>query len=102
MFIKLFRVATKLDWSGWLRGIFSAVISGGAGAISAGFGVTVIDPNKDFSGPNGYGRLFDLMLFCFLFSGVISLAKYLQANPIPPVIVQSSGSGDVNISVSKE
>ena len=101
--ITAIQTASKLDWDGWLRGIFSALISGGAGAVAAGFGSVILDPNKDFStGPHGIRHLFELMAFCFAFSGVISLANFLHTNPIPTVVVQSPGAGDVNVTVHQE
>jgi hypothetical protein len=72
-------VATKLDWNGWIRGLFGALISGGAGAVGAGFGASILDPGHDLVG----GRLLALIGSSFLFSGIVSLAKYLQMHPVP-------------------
>jgi hypothetical protein len=92
--------AKRLDWSAWLRGVFGSLISGGAGAVSAGFGSIIFDPNKDFStGPHGVQHLFDLMIFCFFFSGLISLAKYLQTNPLPDTLTINNPQGNVNVTV---
>ncbi len=79
----LVMTAQRLDTRGWLLGIAGAAISGGAGAISAGFGTLVVDR----SDPDGYalkaGHLFEFMAICFLFSGLVSLAKFLQIHPVP-------------------
>ncbi len=69
-------VASKLDWSGWVRGVVGALISGGAGAVAAGFGAQMADPAHDIS-------IFKVMGFTFIISGVVSLAKYLQTTPVP-------------------
>lgn len=74
-----------LDWSDWVRGCFSAAISGGAGAVSSGFGTMIVDP-KDF---NVYtGKIYLVMLASFTFAAVIELSKYLHAKPIPDVITE--------------
>lgn len=72
-----------LDWSSWTRGILTALIGGGAGAVSAGFGTMVVDP-KDF---NIYtGKIYLVMLATFCFSGIMSMMQYLHTKPIPDVI----------------
>lgn len=77
--------ASKLDWSGWLKGIFGALISGGAGAVGGGFGAMVADPSQDFNigKDGGVHHLLILMGVAFSISGIISLAKYLQIHPVP-------------------
>lgn len=71
--------ATKLDWSGWARGLVGAFISGGAGAIGASIGVTTLDPSHDIAGT----RLLGVIGIAFLTSGIVSLGKYLQQHPVP-------------------
>jgi hypothetical protein len=68
--------ATRLDWSGWIRGIIGALISGGAGSIASGFGAKIADPGHDIN-------VFKLMAITFAISGVVSLAKFLQTEPVP-------------------
>ncbi len=68
-------VASKLDWSGWVRGVVGAAALG-AGAVAAGFGAQMADPAHDIS-------IFKVMGFTFIISGVVSLAKYLQTTPVP-------------------
>lgn len=75
--------AQRLDWKGWGLGAIGAAISGGAAAISAGFGTLVVDS----ADPDHYalkaGHIFEVMAVCFAISAVISLAKYLQIHPVP-------------------
>lgn len=74
--MQMLTTATKLDWSGWLRGVFGALISGGAGSIASGVGVTLSDPGHDVN-------LIKVMGITFLVSGIVSLAKFLQSSPVP-------------------
>ncbi len=69
-------VAGKLDWTGWLRGIVGAFISGGAGAIGAGVAAMHLDTMHDLN-------VIHLMAWTFVVSGLISLAKFLQTSPTP-------------------
>jgi hypothetical protein len=66
----------RLNWGGWVRGLFGALVSGGAGAVASGFGASMADPGHDVN-------VFKVMGFTFLISGVVSLAKYLQVTPVP-------------------
>src|ERR1039457_2324125 len=85
--MQMLTTASKLDWAGWLLGIFGACISGGAGAIGGGFGAVIVDPSHDFTpGQGGTYHLLMLMGVAFLFSGIISLAKYLQTHPVPDIV----------------
>ena len=74
--MQMLSTATNLNWSGWLRGLIGSAVSGGAGAVSSGFAATILDPSHDLN-------VFKLMGFTFLFSAVISLAKFLQTAPVP-------------------
>lgn len=74
--------AQRLDWNGWFKGCMGAIISGGAGAVGAGFGASLLDPGHDFVGL----RLLELMASAFAFSGIISLAKFLQTHPTPDAV----------------
>lgn len=74
--MQMAETAQRLDWDGWIRGIFGALISGGAGAIAAGTAVSYADPTHDLS-------VFKVMYITFLVSGAVSLAKFLQITPVP-------------------
>lgn len=74
--MRMIKTATTLDWNGWIRGIFGALISGGAGSVAAGFAVNMSDPAHDIS-------VLKVMGLTFLFSGIVSLAKFLQITPVP-------------------
>lgn len=81
--MNLFKVAGTLDWSGWVRGFIGALVSGGAGAVSSGFGGIILDPQQFNVTQGGFGHLMELMGITFAFSAVISLAKFLQVHPVP-------------------
>lgn len=71
-----FKNVKKLDWRDWIRGLFGAAISGGAGSVGAGFSVSVLDKAHDIN-------IFAAMAITFAFSGLVSLAKYLEQFPVP-------------------
>lgn len=76
-----------IDWTGWTRGLVAALIGGGAGAVTSGFGNIIVDP-KDF---NIYtGKLWAVMGACFLINGVLSMMAYLHNKPIPEIISSSA------------
>ncbi|MGH9727502.1 MAG: hypothetical protein ACRD4V_02785 [Candidatus Acidiferrales bacterium] len=79
--------AQRLDWRDWILGIWGALVSGGAGAIGGGFGAMVADPSHDFTvgTPGGVRHLILVMAITFLFSGITSLAKFLQIHPTPEI-----------------
>jgi len=84
MAMQILTTASRLDWAGWVRGIIGAFVSGGAGAIGAGTGTIVVDPEKfNVSTPQGLHSLLTAMGIAFLVSGIISLAKFLQTHPVP-------------------
>ena len=87
MAITMVATAQKLDWRGWILGVWGALVSGGAGAIGGGFGAMVADPSHDFTvgAPGGIHHLLLVMGVAFLFSGIVSLAKFLQIHPVPDV-----------------
>jgi len=71
---------TTMDWRGWLRGLIGAAISGGASAIATGLVVPVMDPDHwSFQA----GKLYGLVATVFCVSAVVSIAKFLQASPLP-------------------
>ncbi len=78
----LLLVAGALDMNGWLRGLLSAGISGGASAVTGGIVVTGVDPQHyNFSA----GKFWILVGTLFIVNAVVSMAKFLQAHPIPEI-----------------
>ncbi len=72
--------AGSLDLSGWIRGLMSAGISGGASAITGGIVVTGVDPQHyNFQA----GKFWILVGTLFAVNAIVSMAKFLQAHPIP-------------------
>ena len=78
----LLAAMNDLDLDGWLRGLFSAGISGGASAITGGFVVGSLDPEHyNFAA----GKFYILIGSLFLANAVVSMAKFLQGQPLPGV-----------------
>jgi hypothetical protein len=78
--LKLFETATSLDIDGWLRGLFSAGISGGASAVVGGFTVSGMDP-KDYNFATA--KFYILIGALFTTNAVVSIAKFLSQQPLP-------------------
>jgi hypothetical protein len=70
----------NLDVDGWLRGLFSAGISGGASAVVGGFTVSGMDP-KDYN--FAQAKFYILVGALFATNAVVSIAKFLAAQPLP-------------------
>ena len=78
--MRLFATAANLDIDSWLRGLLSAGISGGASAITGGVVVSGIDPEHyNFQA----GKFWLLVGTLFLVNAIVSVAKFLQAHPLP-------------------
>lgn len=78
--MKMLDAASSLDFSSWIRGILSAGISGGASAITGGIVVSGLDPEHyNFQA----GKFWILTGTLFMVNAVVSIAKFLQSNPIP-------------------
>lgn len=60
----------------WLHGLFSAFITGGAGAL----GAAIIKP-EDFNLSAGFSNLWKMALW----SGIIGAATYLKQSPLPAI-----------------
>ena len=78
--MKILTVAGNLDVDTWVRGLFSAGISGGASAITGGIVVSGMDPSHyNFQA----GKFYILIGTLFMANAVVSMAKFLQASPLP-------------------
>jgi len=78
--MKMFTIMGALNFADWIRGLLSAGISGGASAITSGLVVGGTDPDHfNFQ----TSRLWVLVGTMFLANAIVSIAKYLQAQPIP-------------------
>jgi hypothetical protein len=99
--------ASNLDLNGWLRGLFSAGISGGASAVVGGFTVSGMDP-KDYN--FAQSKFYILVGALFVTNAVVSVAKFLAAQPLPGVkemtamrqVVQQDGQATKIIDTTKE
>jgi hypothetical protein len=81
--IRIMVNATGMDWASWSKGLFRSLISGGSGAVSAGFGDLAVDAFHPTGHPTGLGHTLGLMGATFVLAGVFRLAEYLQAHPLP-------------------
>lgn len=70
----------KLDWGNWLYGLIGGAVGGGAGSIVASFTASALAPDRLAIGG---GKFFELMGIVFLAHGAISMAMYLNQNPLP-------------------
>lgn len=66
----------------WLKGIFAAAISGGAGGVLTGFAAVGIDP-QHFNLQAGIGSTLRIGVAAALINAVIGVAAYLQKSPLP-------------------
>ncbi len=69
-----------LDIGEWVRGGLSAFISGGAGAVTAGFVVGANDPTH--YNPSTW-KFYELVFSVFLTSGLLSAMNFWRTKPIP-------------------
>lgn len=76
--------AMRMDWNSWLRGVIGALVSGGAAAIGGSVAIPAFDPSHDIVGIH----LFALLGSLFLFSGMVSMFKFLQTHPLPDPVAQ--------------
>jgi hypothetical protein len=66
----------------WLKGIFAAAISGGAGGVLTGLAAVGIDP-QHFNLQAGIGATLRIGLAAALINSVIGVAACLQKSPLP-------------------
>jgi hypothetical protein len=71
-----------LDWSDWLRGVISAFVGGGAGAVTSGVVVSLGDPQQYNMGTQ---KFYVLVGSVFLMSGMMNLMAFLRNKPMPDV-----------------
>lgn len=72
--------AQNLDVDAWLRGLFSAGISGGSSAVVGGVTLSGIDP----ANYNFYKSKFYVVVgILFATNAIVSIAKFLTNQPLP-------------------
>lgn len=77
-----------LDLAGWIYGLISAVVGGGASSASAAIGASVIDPAKfNLADPMA---LINLMGIAFGVNAVLSMFLYLKQSPLPKVVQEET------------
>jgi hypothetical protein len=84
-----------LDWSDWLRGVISAFIGGGAGAVTSGIVVSLGDPQQYNMGTQ---KFYVLVGSVFLMSGLMNLMAFLRNKPIPDIIKTTTDTISVTTS----
>lgn len=63
-----------MDWQTWVKGLVSAIIGGGAAAVT----VVIVDPLQ-FNFQTGAAKLLTVIGV----NAIISAAMYLKASPLP-------------------
>lgn len=71
---------SELDYGEWIRGALAAFVSGGAGAVTAGFVVGTKDPTHYNLGTFDF---YELVFAVFFASGLLGLMNFLRVKPIP-------------------
>ena len=78
----------RLDWTGWLRGIFAALIGGGAGGATNGFAANLVTPDTVNLGV-GLHKFLAIVGISFAMNGILSMMFYLKQSPVPTVLVET-------------
>jgi hypothetical protein len=81
----------KLDFLGWIYGLLSAVIGGGASSVTAAVAASIIKPD-DFALAGAAS--IKLMMSCFMINAVISMFLYLKQSPLPKILESSTTTTD--------
>jgi hypothetical protein len=76
-----------LDFRGWVYGLLSAIIGGGAGSVTAAIAASIIKP-QDFALANAAS--FKLMFSVFGINALISMFMYLKQSPLPAIVEENS------------
>jgi hypothetical protein len=66
----------------WLKGIFAAAVSGGAGGVMTGLAAVGIDP-QHYNLQSGSGQTLRIGAAAAVINGVIGVSAYLQKSPMP-------------------
>lgn len=86
----------NLDWSSWVYGLVSGAIGGGAGSVVASVAASALAPDRLALGGS---KFFELMGIVFLTHGAISMAMYLQQNPLPKKITVTDEASSKSVTV---
>jgi hypothetical protein len=89
----------KLDWQHWLYGLAAAVIGGGASAVTAGIGASMLAPGQFNLSGEGW-NVFKLVSLVFAINGMITAMAYLKQSPLPAI--ESSTSVTVKVETTKQ
>ena len=71
-----------LDWEDWLYQLVSALIAGGASAVTSAFVSPIVDSGH--FNPTTF-QYYELMGGMFLGTGLLKMCVYLQAHPLPTI-----------------
>ena len=72
----------KLDWSNWFKGIFAAIIGGGAGGVTSAISGSLVLPDQ-VNVHNGLHNMLLLMGTNFIVNGAMAMFFYLKQSPVP-------------------
>jgi hypothetical protein len=83
-----------LDFWGWIYGLLSAVIGGGASSVTAAIAASIIKP-QDFALAGAAS--IKLMLSVFAINALISLFLYLKQSPLPKIVDSTTTTDSTTI-----
>ena len=92
----------KLTVRLWLHGLAAAFIGGGSGAVSAGLGALLADPDHFNPANGGLTRILTVMSSTFLVSGILSVTAYLKQSPVPDWDGSERRNGEQKESAEKD
>lgn len=84
-----------LKWETWAYGFGTAVIGGGAGAVTATVTAGLLAPNE-FNLTDKVWKFITLAVATFVLNGAYAAFKYLQQSPLPEL------GGDTTVTVKTE
>ena len=74
----------KLDWSDWVGGLVSGVISSGATSAIAAFGMATQDP-EHFTDIN---KIIKSITVAFIIGAILNMLNYLKQKPVPSIVTE--------------
>ncbi len=78
-----------MDWSGWLLGLWAAIVGGGATAASGAIAVISVDP-RDFNLETQ--KFWKVTAMMFTVGAATNFLSFLKQNPAPKIISKASST----------
>ncbi len=76
-----------MDWSGWLLGLWAAIVGGGATAASGAIAVISVDP-RDFNLETQ--KFWKVTAMMFTVGAATNFLSFLKQNPAPKIISKTT------------